>query len=44
MLLYDNMKHQEDSESLVGWMVEKTGYAFMSYKLTTGAKSQAEGS
>jgi len=30
MLLYDNMKHQEHSESLVGWMVEKTGYVFMS--------------
>jgi len=44
MLLYDSMKRWEHSESLVGWMVEKTGYVFMSYELTAGQKSQAEGS
>jgi hypothetical protein len=36
MLLYDDMKHWEHSESLVGWMVEKTGYVFMSYELNAG--------
>jgi hypothetical protein len=30
------MKHREHSESLVGWMVGKSGYVFMSYKLTAG--------
>jgi hypothetical protein len=33
IFLYDDMKNQELSESLVRWMVEKTGYVFMSYEL-----------
>jgi hypothetical protein len=36
MLLYDRMKPWEHSESLVGWMVKKTGYVFMCYELTAG--------
>jgi hypothetical protein len=36
MLLYGDVKHWEHLESLVGWMVEKTGYVFMSYELNVG--------
>jgi hypothetical protein len=37
MLPNDDMKNQEHYESLVVvWMIEKTGYVFMSYELNAG--------